>query len=31
MHIVFCLDNNYIPYCATTIASVIDNNLEVAK
>lgn len=28
MHIVFCLDNNYIPYCATTIASVIDNNQE---
>lgn len=26
MHIVFCLDNNYIPYCATTIASVIANN-----
>lgn len=28
MHIVFCLDNNYIPYCATTIASVIDNDQE---
>lgn len=26
MHIVFCLDNNYIPYCATTIASIIDTN-----
>lgn len=26
MHIVYCLDNNYIPYCATTIASVIVNN-----
>ena len=26
MHIVFCLDNYYIPYCATTIASIIDNN-----
>ena len=26
MHIVFCLDNNYVPYCATTIASVIANN-----
>ena len=26
MHIVFCLDNNYIPYCATTIASIIANN-----
>lgn len=28
MHIVFCLDNNYVPYCATTIASVIANNQE---
>ena len=28
MHIVFCLDNNYIPYCATTMASVICNNQE---
>ena len=28
MHIVFCLDNNYIPYCATTIASIIANNQE---
>ena len=26
MHIVFCLDNYYIPYCATTIASIINNN-----
>ena len=26
MHIVFCLDNNYVPYCATTIASIIANN-----
>ena len=26
MHIVFCLDNYYVPYCATTIASIIDNN-----
>lgn len=26
MHIVFCLDNNYVPYCATTVASVIANN-----
>lgn len=26
MHIVFCLDNYYVPYCATTIASIINNN-----
>ena len=26
MHIAFCLDNNYIPFCATTIASIFANN-----
>lgn len=26
MHIAFCLDNNYIPHCATVIASIMDNN-----
>lgn len=26
MHIAFCLDNNYVPYCAGVIASVIENN-----
>ena len=26
MHFVFCLDNYYVPYCATTIASIINNN-----
>lgn len=28
MHIVFCLDNHYVPYCATTMASIIANNQE---
>lgn len=26
MHIAFCLDNNYIYHCVTTVASIIDNN-----
>lgn len=26
MHIAFCLDNNYVPFCAGAIASVIENN-----
>lgn len=26
MHIVFCLDNNYISHCATVIASIINHN-----
>lgn len=26
MHIAFCLDNNYVPYCSAVMASVIDNN-----
>ncbi len=28
MHIAFCLDDNYVPYCAGVIASVIDNNKD---
>lgn len=28
MHIAFCLDDNYIPYCSTTIGSIIANNSE---
>ena len=28
MHIVFCLNNHYVPYCATAIASIIANNQE---
>lgn len=28
MHIAFCLDNKYVSYCATTIASIIDNNKD---
>lgn len=26
MHIAFGLDNNYIPYCTTVMASIMDNN-----
>lgn len=26
MHIVFCLDNNYVSHCATAIASIISHN-----
>lgn len=26
MHIALCLDNNYVPYCATVMLSTIDNN-----
>lgn len=28
MEIAFCLDNNYVPHCATAIASVIANNRD---
>lgn len=28
IHIALCLDNNYVPYCATVMASVIYNNQE---
>lgn len=28
MHIVFCSDNNYIPHCATVIASIVSNNKD---
>lgn len=28
MHIVFCLDNNYIPHCATVMASIVNHNRE---
>lgn len=28
IHIAFCCDNNYLPYCSTVVASVIDHNKE---
>lgn len=28
MEIAFCLDNNYVPHCATVIMSIITNNRE---
>ena len=28
IHIAFCCDNNYLPYCATVIASLIENNRD---